>query len=67
MRRVPDDRLLAETDSPYLAPVPKRGRRNEPALVGHTVAKLAEIRGQALDRVASLTYENACRFYGLGE
>jgi TatD DNase family protein len=67
VRRVPDERLLAETDSPYLAPVPKRGRRNEPALVGHTVAKLAEIRGQAVDRVAELTLENACRFYGLAE
>ncbi len=65
VRRVPDDRLLVETDSPYLAPVPRRGRRNEPALVEHTVAKLAEIRSQPLERVAELTYENACRFYAL--
>ncbi|NIR45583.1 MAG: TatD family hydrolase [Gemmatimonadetes bacterium] len=64
VRRVPDDRLLVETDSPYLAPVPKRGRRNEPALVRHTVEKLAEMRGQTLEDVADLTYRNACRFYG---
>lgn len=65
VRQVPDDRLLVETDSPYLAPVPRRGRRNEPALVRHTVEKLAEIRGQALEDVAELTYRNACRFYGI--
>ena len=65
VRRVPDDRLLVETDSPYLAPVPRRGRRNEPALVSHTVAKLAEIRSQPIEQVAELTYENACRLYGL--
>ncbi len=67
VRRVPDDRLLAETDSPYLAPEPRRGKRNEPALLQHTVAKLAEIRGQAMDRVAETTFANACRFYDLSE
>lgn len=67
VRRVPDDRLLTETDSPYLAPEPRRGKRNEPAFLQHTVARLAEIREQAIDHVAELTFQNACRFYGLAE
>ena len=65
VQRVPDDRLLIETDSPYLAPVPMRGRRNEPAHVSHVARRIAEIRGQALDQLAEQTYRNACHFYGL--
>lgn len=65
VRRVPADRLLVETDSPYLAPVPMRGRRNEPGLVGHTCAALGEIRGEDVGEVARRTLENACRFYGI--
>jgi TatD DNase family protein len=49
---VPEDRLLVETDSPYLAPVPHRGRRNEPAYVFHTAGKLAEVRGIQPERLA---------------
>jgi len=65
VRRVPFDRLLIETDSPYLAPVPMRGRRNEPALVRHTCAALALIRGVEVEELARATLDNACRFYGV--
>ncbi len=65
VRRVPADRLLVETDSPYLAPVPMRGKRNEPALVRHTCSALAGILDQTPEQVARLTLENACRFYGV--
>ena len=54
----PADRILVETDAPYLAPVPKRGKRNEPALVVHTARKLAGLRGQSLEEVSRLTSEN---------
>jgi TatD DNase family protein len=66
VRKVPESRLLVETDSPYLAPVPMRGRRNEPAFVKHVVERLAEIRGDSPVRLAQVTYENARRFYALG-
>lgn len=62
---IPDDRLLIETDSPYLAPEPVRGRRNEPANVRYVAMKLAEIRGTDFETVAAQTYENAMRVYGL--
>jgi TatD DNase family protein len=65
VRAVPGDRLLAETDSPYLAPVPHRGRRNEPAFVPHVVAALAALRGEPAERVAAATTANAGRFYGV--
>ena len=52
------DRLLVETDSPYLAPVPKRGKRNEPAYVAHTAARLAEVKGIGVAEAARLTTEN---------
>jgi len=65
--RVPDDRLLAETDAPYLAPVPHRGKRNEPAFVAETVRKLADLRGESPEETARRTRDNARRFYGLGE
>lgn len=62
---VPDGQLLAETDSPYLAPEPVRGRRNEPANVRFVVMKLAELRGTDYEIMAELTFRNAERFYGL--
>ncbi len=54
----PADRILVETDAPFLAPVPHRGRQNEPALIVHTAAALAELRGITPDEVAALTAEN---------
>jgi TatD DNase family protein len=64
-RIVPADRLLVETDAPFLAPVPQRGRRNEPALVVHTAAVLAEVRGESLATVAENTRRNAARLFRL--
>jgi len=63
---VPDERLLVETDAPYLAPVPHRGRRNEPAFVAATAARLAELRGTTAARIAELSEANARRLFGLG-
>ena len=62
---VPKDRLLIETDSPYLAPEPMRGRRNEPANVRFVAERLAEIRGEQPEELAAYTYENAKAIYGL--
>jgi TatD DNase family protein len=64
-RRVPDDRILAETDSPYLAPQAVRGRRNEPAYVLHTVAALAEARAAGPSELAEQIDANASRVFGL--
>lgn len=61
---VPEDRLLIETDTPFLAPVPKRGQRNEPAWVVHVAACLARVRGATIDHIAALTRENAVRLFG---
>jgi len=65
LRLVPDDRLLAESDAPYLAPVPNRGKRNEPAWVSFTVARLAAARGVDADDLGRLVADNAARFFGL--
>lgn len=64
-RRCPLERLLVETDAPYLAPVPRRGRRNEPALLTHTVERLAELKGLPAEEVARATADNARRLFGL--
>lgn len=56
--QVPDDKFLIETDSPYLAPVPHRGKQNQPAYVGEVAKLLAEVRGQSLERVAQLSRQN---------
>ena len=64
---VPRDRLLIETDSPYLAPEPVRGKRNEPSNVRYVGMKLAELRGETPEEVAAYTRENAMRVYGLKE
>lgn len=61
LRLVPDDRILTETDAPYLAPVPHRGKRNEPGFVAEVVKRLAETRGVDCDRMASTTVANAFR------
>jgi len=65
LRAVPPDRLLIETDSPYLAPVPMRGRRNEPAFVRHVADAVAAHLGEDADTVAVRTTANAIRFYAL--
>jgi TatD DNase family protein len=62
---VPRDRLMVETDAPYLAPVPYRGKRNEPAFVPRVVETVARIRGEDPDDVARYTTTSANEFYGL--
>jgi TatD DNase family protein len=62
---VPLDRVLVETDSPYLAPQPKRGERNEPANVVHTVSALAEARGVSVAELAAATHANAAAVFSL--
>jgi TatD DNase family protein len=62
-RRVPADRLLVETDAPYLSPVPMRGKRNEPAFVRHTAKFLAQLRGEPEERLAAQTTENFFRLF----
>jgi len=61
----PLDRLLVETDSPYLAPVPHRGQKNQPAWVVDVAAALAAVKAVALEDVASATWDTACATYGL--
>ncbi|MBK1722024.1 TatD family hydrolase [Thiocystis violacea] len=62
-RQVPIDRLLIETDSPYLAPVPHRGKPNEPRFVGHVADCIAELRGMTREEVAAVTAENYLRLF----
>ena len=64
-RQIPAERILAETDSPYLSPQPQRGRPNEPANVVYTVASLAETRGEDPDDLATQIDANAARAFGL--
>ena len=66
-KSVPLDRLLVETDSPYLAPQPQRGKRNEPAFVRHTAECLAEIHGRTLDEMSAITTANAKRLFRLSD
>ncbi len=66
-RLAPLDRILVETDSPYLVPKPLRANRNEPLFVKYIAEKLAEIRGMTLPEIARITTANATRLFGLGE
>ena len=61
--RVPLERILVETDAPYLAPVPKRGKRNEPAFVAHTAAAIAALKGVEVDAVSRQTTDNFFRLF----
>ena len=64
----PEDRILVETDAPYLAPVPMRGKSNEPAFTSHTLARLAEVRGLDLPQMAAKTRANTLRLFSrMGE
>ncbi len=63
----PADRLLIETDAPYLAPVPMRGKRNEPSYVVHVARTVAELRGESVEVVAEQTTRNARTFYALDD
>jgi len=62
---LPLDRIVLETDAPYLAPVPCRGKRNEPAFLVHTAQKIAEILGMGIDELASVTTVNANQLFNL--
>ncbi len=64
-REIPEDRLMVETDSPYLSPMPHRGKQNQPANVTHTARFLAELRGTTLEHIEAVTDRNAIGFYGL--
>ena len=64
-QEVPEDRYLVETDCPFLSPVPRRGKRNEPAMVRHVAARVAELRGQSLEQVALRSSANASRLFAL--
>ncbi len=67
VRKAPLDRLLLETDAPYLTPVPHRGKTNEPSYVLYTAQKVAQLRGVPFDEVALATTRNACAVFGLHE
>jgi TatD DNase family protein len=60
---LPQDRLLVETDAPYLAPLPHRGKKNEPAYVAHTAKLIAELRGVSTDELAKTTTDNFFRLF----
>ncbi len=64
-QQVPADRYLVETDCPFLAPVPRRGKRNEPAYVAAVASRVAELRGETLEQVAADSTANAVRLFGL--
>lgn len=63
VQKLPLERIVVETDCPYMAPVPMRGKRNEPAFVYHVASKLAQLRGESLEKVARQTTANALELY----
>ena len=64
-KEVPQSRFLVETDSPFLSPVPHRGKRNEPSFVKHVVEKISEIRGESFSKIAEKTTQNARELFAL--
>lgn len=65
VKKLPMESIMVETDAPYLAPTPMRGKRNEPSYVKHVAQTLADIKGLTFDEVAEVTTENAIRLFGL--
>ena len=65
IKMIPMDRILSETDAPYVAPVPYRGKRNEPLYVIEVVKKLAEIKNISIEEMAKATVKNANRIFGI--
>ena len=64
---VPNDKMLIETDSPYLSPEPLRGRRNDPRNVKYMAEKVAEVKGLTVEEVAEITYNNAMEVFEINE
>lgn len=64
LKEVPLDSIVLETDAPYLAPVPYRGKRNEPAYLSYVVARLADVKGVSVEEVAAVTTANAEKLFG---
>ena len=62
---LPEDRIILETDCPFLSPEPKRGKDNEPANIVHTAQKVADVRGVSLEEIAATTTRNALRLFNL--
>lgn len=62
---IPLERIVLETDCPYLAPVPNRGKRNDSSNIQYVIEKLADIKGVTKEQISEVTYQNACRVYGL--
>ncbi len=60
---VPKQKMLIETDSPYLTPEPNRGKRNDPSNVKYTAQKIADVKGKTLEEIAQITYNNTCRIF----
>lgn len=63
VKMVPDERIMSETDCPWVAPVPYRGKKNEPMYVKYVVERMAEIRGVSFEKMAEMTFNNARRFF----
>lgn len=63
IRLVPDEKMLIETDSPYLSPEPNRGKRNDSSQVKYIAEKIAKVKGYSVEEVAQITYDNACRIF----
>lgn len=66
VKKIPDEFLLVETDAPFLAPVPMRGKRNEPAFISHTIKKIADLRGVRPEDIKRITTVNAKRLFNIG-
>ena len=65
VRKIPNNRILLETDAPYVAPLSYRGRRNEPVFMTATASRLAEIKGEKEENIAKITVENALKVFNI--